>query len=142
MNDAWMLWTQNDYSEIRGDLVPGGKRVNSTKFQPVMSFPVDLWEEEWNLIFRPVLQYQSVPLDDHVGKLFGFSESDIIADPDLSGIAAAAFDDRTSGFGDTALLTLLGPDRLDGFIWGAGISQIFPTAQEDVLGYGTRCGRV
>ena len=36
----------------------------------------------------------------------------------LIGIAATAFDDRTSGFGDTALLTLFGPDRLDGFIWG------------------------
>jgi len=133
---AWMLWFQNDYSEIRGDLVPGGKRVNSTKFQPVMSFPVDLWGEDWNFIFRPVLQYQSVPLDKMVGELFGASETDIIADPDLGRIAADAFDDRTTGFGDTALLTLMGPDRLDGFIWGAGISQIFPTAEEDVLGQG------
>jgi hypothetical protein len=31
---AWMLWTQNDYSELRGDLVPGGKSLNSSKFQP------------------------------------------------------------------------------------------------------------
>jgi hypothetical protein len=34
------------------------------------------------------------------------------------------------------LLTLLGPAREDGFIWGVGASQIFPTAQEDVLGQG------
>ena len=36
-----MLWWQNDYSELGGNLVPGGKRLNSTKFQPVMSFPAD-----------------------------------------------------------------------------------------------------
>jgi len=46
---AWMLWTQNDYSELRGDLVPGGKRLNSTKFQPVMSFPIDVAGQDWNL---------------------------------------------------------------------------------------------
>jgi len=133
---AWMLWLQNDYSELRGDLVPGGKRLNSTKFQPVMSFPIDVAGQDWNLILRPVLQYQSVPLDSRVGQLFGTNLDDIVADPDLGGIAATAFDDRTSGFGDTALMTLVGPDRLDGFIWGVGVTQIFPTAEEDVLGQG------
>jgi hypothetical protein len=88
------------------------------------------------LIVRPVFQFQSVPLDKDVGELFGASETGIIADPDLGRIAQDAWDDRTNGFGDTGLLTLLGPNRLDGFIWGAGISQIFPTAQEDVLGQG------
>lgn len=133
---AWMLWTQNDYSELRGDLIPGGKRLNSTKFQPVMSFPIDVAGQDWNLILRPVLQYQSVPLDKRAGDLFGTNLDEIIVDPDLRGIAATAFDDRTNGLGDTALLTLLGPDRLDGFIWGAGVTQIFPTAAEDVLGQG------
>jgi hypothetical protein len=133
---AWMLWLQNDYSEIRGDLVPGGKRVNSTKFQPIMSFPIDIADQDWNLIVRPVFQYQSVPLGKSAGRLFGTSIDDIVADPGLGAIAASAFDDRTNGFGDTALLTLLGPDRLDGFIWGAGLTQIFPTAEEDVLGQG------
>jgi hypothetical protein len=133
---AWMLWTQNDYSEVRGDLVPGGERVNSLKFQPIMSFPIDLAGDDWNFIVRPIFQFQSVPLDKDVGELFGASETDIIADPDLGRIAQDAWDDRTNGFGDTGLLTLLGPNRLDGFIWGAGISQIFPTAEEDVLGQG------
>jgi len=131
---AWMMWTQNDYTRINGDLVPGNEYVNSTKFQPVMSFPLDFRGEDWNLIVRPVLQYQSVPLDKDVGKLFGASPSDIVVDPRLGGIAEDAFDDRTSGFGDTALLTLLGPNRLDGNIWGVGMTQIFPTAEEDVLG--------
>jgi hypothetical protein len=133
---AWMLWLQNDTSEIRGDLVPGGQTLNTTRFQPVMSFPIDVSDQEWNLIVRPVIQYQSVPLDSQVGRLFGTSPETIVADPKLGRIAGSAWDDRTNGFGDTALLTLLGPNRLDGFIWGVGASQIFPTAEEDVLGQG------
>lgn len=133
---AWMLWLQNDTQEVRGDLVPGGQTLNTTRFQPVMSFPIDTSDQEWNLIVRPVIQYQSVPLDSQVGRLFGTSPETIVADPDLGQIAATAWDDRTNGFGDTALLTLLGPNRLDGFIWGIGASQIFPTAEEDVLGQG------
>ena len=131
---AWMLWFQNDYSEVQGDLVDGKEYVNSTKFQPVISFPFKMDGEDWNFILRPVLQYQSVPLSKDVGKLFGMGTGDIIGDPELGGVAATAFDDRTYGMGDTALLTLVGPDRLDGFIWGVGATQIFPTAHEDVLG--------
>jgi hypothetical protein len=131
---AWMLWTQNDYTRIRGDAVPGSKNINSTKFQPVMSFPVDIFDEDWNLIVRPVLQYQNVPLRKSAGDLFGNSLGEITNDVGLSSTANSAFDGRTDGLGDTALLTLLGPNRLDGFVWGAGLTQIFPTAKEDVLG--------
>lgn len=133
---AWMLWFQNDTTELRGDLVPGGEILNTTRFQPVMSFPIDVGKDEWNLIVRPVIQYQSVPLDRRVGRLFGTSPETIVADPDLKDIAATAWDDRTNGFGDTALITLVGPNRLDGFIWGVGATQIFPTAERDVLGQG------
>jgi len=131
---AWMLWLQNDMSELSGDLVPGDKVLNSTKFQPVMSFPIDVGDDEWNLIVRPVIQYQSVPLDKQAGQLFGTAPEVIVADPELGQVASTAWDDRTNGLGDTALLTLVGPNRLDGFIWGVGASQIFPTAVEDVLG--------
>jgi|APFre7841882724_1041349.scaffolds.fasta_scaffold05234_2 hypothetical protein len=133
---AWMLWLQNDTREIRGDLVPGGQTVNTTVFQPVMSFPFDWKDDKWNFIVRPVLQYQSVPLDKRVGELLGLSPEGIVADPDLLEIAATAWDDRTNGLGDTALLTMVGPARDDGLIWGVGASQIFPTAAEDVLGQG------
>jgi len=131
---AWMLWTQNDYSRLEGDLISGHEYVNSTKFQPVMPFPVTIGGEDWNLLVRPVFQYQSVPLDKDAGKLFGLGADTIRGDPGLSGIATNAFDGRTTGLGDTALLTLLGPNRLDGAVWGVGLTQIFPTAAEDVLG--------
>lgn len=131
---AWMLWTQNDYSRINGDLVDGNEYVNSTKFQPVMSFPLDFAGEDWNLIVRPVVQYQNLPIDQDVGGLFGVGPDAILNDPGLSGVAADAFDGRSKGFGDTALLTLVGPNRLDGNIWGVGVTQIFPTATKEVLG--------
>ncbi|HSO81676.1 hypothetical protein [Thiocapsa sp.] len=133
---AWMLWWQNDLTEVRGDLVPGGELVNTTRFQPVMSFPLDPNGADWNLIVRPVIQYQSVPLDADVGRLLSASPETITSEPELSRILPTAWDDRTNGFGDTALLTLVGPNRLDGFIWGVGASQIFPTAERDVLGQG------
>lgn len=116
VSDVWLMWVQNDTTQLRGDATGGDRWLNSTKFQPVMSFPV--LGGDWNLIVRPVLQYQSAPVREYptlgIGDPWG----------------------RTSGFGDTILLTLLGPNREDGLIWGAGMSQIFPTAGSDVLGFG------
>jgi len=88
---------------------------------------------EWNLIFRPVLQVISSPLDSDAGDLFGSSQGQIVADNRLSRLAQDPFG-GTNGLGDSVLLTLLGPNRDDGFVWGAGATQIFPTATEDVLG--------
>lgn len=116
VSDVWLMWLQNDTTQLRGDATGGDRWLNSTKFQPVMSFPV--LGGDWNMIVRPVLQYQSAPLREYptlgVGDPWG----------------------RTSGFGDSILLTLLGPNREDGLIWGAGMSQIFPTASSDILGFG------
>lgn len=139
LSSLWLLWLQNDTTHIRGDILTksaiadGHKNVNSTKFQPVMSFPIDLESGKYNLILRPVFQYQSVPLKKDVGKLLGMSPEGIVADKNLSEIAKDPWG-RTNGFGDTALLALFGPSRDDGLIWGAGITQIFPTAEHDVLG--------
>ncbi len=106
LSDVWLLLTQNDTTLIGGDLVDDHQVVNNLKLQPVM--PVPVFDQQWNLIFRPVLQLISSPLPT----------------------------DRTTGLGDSVLLTLLGPNRDDGFIWGAGVTQIYPTATEDELGQG------
>lgn len=132
LSDLWMLWTQNDYTRFEGDVIPGHEYVNSTKFQPVMSFPI--LDKKWNLIVRPVLQFQSVPLDEDVGNLVGVSRDTIAGDPGLLATASDPFGGRTNGLGDSVLLTLAGPNRLDGFIWGVGATQMFPTATSDVLG--------
>ena len=128
---VWLLITQNDTTLIGGDLIPDTKVSNVTKFMPVL--PVPILGGSWNFVIRPVLQLTSMPLDKDAGKLIGASPDNIIADPDLSSIAGDPFG-RTTGLGDSVLLTLLGPNSDDGWIFALGASQIFPTATEDVLG--------
>lgn len=71
---AWMLWLQNDLSEHRGDPVPCGERLNSSKFQPVMSFPMDWGKDEWNLIGRPVIHITAKsPAPRHSGLTQGLA---------------------------------------------------------------------
>ena len=117
MSDVWMLLIQNDSTYIDGGAVPGdgGRWSNSLKFMPVM--PVPVMDGQWNLIFRPVIPLLSSPYNN-----------DIIGNP------AAPLYDRTTGLGDTVLMTLIGPNRNDGLIWGAGLTTIFPTASQDILG--------
>ncbi|MDH3662653.1 MAG: hypothetical protein OEU92_21930 [Alphaproteobacteria bacterium] len=130
ISDAWLLITQNDTTIIDGDAIDT-EVVNSLKFQPVLSVPV--FEGDWNFVVRPVLQFQSLPFDDDVGDLLGASLNDIVSDPDLAALAADP-DGRTNGLGDSVLLTLLGPNTDDGWIYAGGLTQILPTASEDVLG--------
>ena len=82
-------------------------------FQPVM--PVPIFDGEWNLVNRVVIQAYSSPLDDDLNSM----------DP---------FGDRTYGLGDTVAFSLFAPNRDDGFIWGVGPTFILPTATENVLG--------
>ena len=106
LSDVWLLLMQNDTTLFGGDLVKGTKVLNSFKIQPVMPFPI--FDRKWNLIFRPIINIVSVPLDKDVGKLFGASGSQLATDPGLRAIAGDPFG-RTSGLGDSVLLTLLGP---------------------------------
>ncbi len=133
LSDVWLLLTQNDTTIFDGDLLSDEEVFNSLKIQPVMPIPV--FNQTWNLIFRPVFQIQSAPIDEDAGRLFGVNQDQIVADPDLLRTAQDPFG-RTTGFGDIVLLTLLGPNRNDGFVWGAGVTQIFPSASTDVLGQG------
>ena len=133
MSDVWMLITQNDLTFYEGDLVPGTKAFDTLKFQPVM--PIPIMGGDWNLIFRPVVPLVSSPIDEDVGDLFGLRADQIFGDPNNLSILQDPFS-RTNGLGDIALVSLLGPNRTDGVIWGAGITQIFPAATEDVLGQG------
>ena len=43
---------------------------------------------------------------------------------------------HTTGLGDIQLLTLVGPDKVDGWVWGAGATFKFPTASDSILGQG------
>ena len=133
ISDVWLIWMQNDTALYTGDIVDGSKTLNSFKLQPVM--PIPIFGGDWNFLIRPVFQFQSVPLDEDVGDLFGVNQETIITDRNLARTATDP-SGRTTDLGDTALLTIAGPNRVDGFVWAAGISQIFPTASEDVTGQG------
>lgn len=117
VSDAWLLIVQNDYTVIKVDATDtsSGKTEMRERlsFQPVM--PVPIFDGDWNLVNRIVLQAFSSPLDDDLDSL----------DP---------FGDRTSGLGDTIVFSMFAPNRDDGIIWGIGPSVIIPTATEDVLG--------
>ena len=131
LSDIWMLYLQNDYTWIDGDKMGTSKVMNNTKFQPVMPLPV--MDDQWNLIIRPVFQFVSSPFDEKLGGLLGMTPSGIRQNPGAMELLEHPYD-RTNGLGDTVLLTLLGPNRNDGLIMGGGLTQIFPTATEDILG--------
>lgn len=100
VSDVWMLFTQNDYYAYE-DKADHDYRINSFKFQPVMSFPVT---ENYNFILRPVFQYLSME---------------------------TPYEKRDEGLGDTAVLAVFGPSELqNNWIWGMGISTLLPTAAE------------
>ena len=113
ISDAWIFVTQNDYTIYGGDAVDGTENLNNLKFQPVLSVP--LADGDLNLVLRPVFQFISSPVDNEWDPVDGL-------------------DGRTTGLGDSVLLTLLGPNSNDGVIWGVGPTFIFPTASDDVLG--------
>ncbi len=67
--------------------------------------------EDWNLIVRPVFNFTSTPTLKSSGDL-----------------------DRTSGIGQTSVITLASPRKLkSGLIWGVGPSFIIPTTTRDDL---------
>lgn len=133
ISDLWLIWNQYDATQFTGGILPGTEWMYSYKFQPVMSFPIV--NGDWNLIVRPVFQYNQVPLKEEAGALLNADPAQIFNSQSLASIAADPFG-TTTGLGDTVLMTLAGPNKLDGNIFGVGLSQIFPTAAEDVLGQG------
>lgn len=133
LSDVWLLIVENDTSLLGGRDVPGYETSNVTLLEPVL--PVPIFEQKWNLIFRPIVSIISSPVDKRAGKLFGKSSSEIagiIGSTDPQDFVYGG--ERTTGLGDSVLLTLLGPNRDDGFVWGLGVTQIFPTATDEVLG--------
>jgi hypothetical protein len=116
---AWMFWTQYDNTTFRGDKFNG--TVSRTTIQPVMSFPLKFGQQDWNLILRPVFQFYNTPNLGNVS---------------MNGDGSMFAHGRTSGMGDTGLLTLVGPNREDGFVWGVGATQLFDTAENDFQGQG------
>ena len=110
---TWALVLQDNIGIQEGDAVDGTTTSNVLFFQPLLPVPVG---EKLVFSGRPVFPLVTVPnVDFSTGEAEG----------------------HTTGFGDLQLLTLLGPGKADGWVWGAGATFKFPTASDPALGQGT-----
>lgn len=114
LTDIWSLTFQNNTALKTGDAVEGSEWSNTLFFQPFMPFEIGP-DREAMLTLRPVFPLVTQPV---------FGED------------ARSSSSHKTGLGDIQLLTLAGPNKAEGLIWGAGATLIFPSATEDVLGQG------
>lgn len=114
LTSLWSLTLQNNTSTKTGDAIDGTEYSNNLFFQPFLPFEVGS-EGQAMLTFRPVFPLVTQPVFD---------------------IDTRSSSGHETGLGDIQLLTLAGPARAGGAVWGAGATFIFPTAGEDVLGQG------
>jgi len=112
LSKTWALTLQDNIGIQEGELVDGSTWSNLLFFQPLLPVPVGK-----SLMFsgRPVFPLVTSPNVD-----FSSGESD----------------GHTTGLGDIQLMTLIGPDKANGWVWGVGATFKFPTASDPVLGQG------
>lgn len=113
LTNLWSITFQENYANYKGDAVNGDRTVNTAFFQPALPVPIG---KDYDKIFiaRPVIPHVKRPT---------FSEA---------GDGSTTGDD--AGLGDIQALALLGPNRVDGVVWGLGATFKFPTADDDALG--------
>ncbi|HIP37848.1 MAG TPA: hypothetical protein EYG88_00365 [Desulfocapsa sulfexigens] len=114
----WNLSFQYSYTNIDGDLVDGSEYIQTGLFQPVLPVPIG---DKYTAFARPVITYIEGPSE--VGITGGTP-----ADPLGHGT------ERSSDFGDIILPIGAGVANPLGWSWGAGLTFIFPTSNNDLLG--------
>jgi len=114
----WNLSFQHNRSVITGDVVNGHERINTTLFQPVLPIPLG---DKYTAFARPVITIIDGPTN---GTITGGTPSQPIGNGT----------DRQIEFGDTILPMGVGVVRKEGWSWGGGLTFIFPTSQNDLLG--------
>ena len=115
LTSIWSLTFQNNTSVKTGNDIDGEEYTNSLFFQPFIPFEVGN-NKQYMLTMRPVFPLVTQGVADASGTR-----------------GPAKIDTR---FGDIQLLTLMGPNTGNGFIWGAGATFKFPTATTDSAGQG------
>ncbi|MCK5776551.1 MAG: hypothetical protein KAH25_10255 [Bacteroidales bacterium] len=107
----WSLVFQENYSISQGHLVDGNISSNTMFFQPALPIPFGN-----NKVFtaRPVFP--------------------IITQPDF--LADASGGKKVTGFGDIQMAAIFGPGNAKGWVWGTGVTFVFPTASNSNLGKG------
>lgn len=128
LGNLWMLFFQNDVQAYTNQVIPGTETLytNVFTFQPVLSIPLG---DNWNLINRPVFPVVNLQVPIGLGTGGGgFPPPDFPFDeiPDV----LPEFD-RVGGFADMAFFSMVGPATGQGFLWGAGGTFIFPTANHE-----------
>ena len=112
LSKTWALTLQDNIGIQEGDLVDDSTRNNLLFFQPLLPVPIG---KKMMFSGRPVFPLVTAPNVE-----FPTGETD----------------GHTTGFGDFQLMTLIGPDKADGWVWGAGATFKFPTASDELLGQG------
>ena len=115
----WNLSFQYNHTTLKGDLVGSGQTIDTTLFQPVLPIPL---EGGYTAFARPVITYIKGPTQ--VGLSTGSSPDNPV------GIGL----DERSQFGDTILPIGIGKVNKLGWSWGVGLTFIFPTSNNDLLG--------
>ncbi len=115
LTSLWSLTLEDKYRIQEGDAVEGTTTANTLFFQPGLPIPFGEGKDKV-FITRPVFPLVTSPVLDP-------------DDPD--GVAG-----HETGLGDIQFLSLAGPNRMEGLVWGAGATFKFPTASEDIPGAG------
>ena len=113
LTTLWSLSFQNNTDINNGDLIEGSETANAFLFQPALPIPVGE-HDQFVFTARPVFP--------------------IVTQPVFNTDVPGGIDGRTTGFGDMQILSLFGPSKPTGFVWGAGITMKLPTASNDSLG--------
>ena len=113
LSKTWALTLQDNIGIQEGDLVDGSTWNNLLFFQQLLPVPVS---KSLTFSGRPVFPLVTSPNVD-----FSTGETD----------------GHTTGLGDIQLMTLIGPDKADGWVWGAGATFKFPTGTDPALSQGT-----
>lgn len=106
----WSLVFQENLAVNTGSIIANPLMSNTFFFQPALPIPAGE-----NLVFtaRPVFPLVTAPV---------FYEDGSIS--------------HLTGFGDIQMVTLLGPGKASGVVWGGGATFVFPTATKNELGNG------
>jgi hypothetical protein len=114
----WNLSFQYNYTTIKGDLVDGSEHLQTTLFQPVLPVPLG---DEYTFFARPVITFIEGP-----------SEIGITGGTPAQPIGHGT--ERSAEWGDIILPVGIGIAKQLGWSWGAGLTFIFPTSNNDLLG--------
>ncbi|HQR44563.1 MAG TPA: hypothetical protein PK598_00945 [Thermoanaerobaculia bacterium] len=130
---------QYDYIQLEAPRAGVTKALSRLQIMP--TFPLHLGSD-WNLINRVVFPFLSVPINEAFGDCIGMGPAWVDTCPGFPDALADPFK-RTGGFGDMVYVGLASPAKTvkvgstgGTVIWGVGPTAMFPTASDEVLGYG------